>query len=285
MDPDADPAGDAYPDCEVVDAHVHLLPDDLLNAVYGWFGAETEWQIPTPDAATARARIRERTDGFVCFPYAHRPGVAQEMNEWVGRALADDPACVALGTVHAGDDDPRAVVRDAFDRGLAGIKLHCVVQGYPPDDPRLDSVYEELVARDAPLVIHASTHPFDRGDSTLAPERFANVLDRFPALRACVPHLGLFDTPGFLDLVDEYDVVVDTAVALGPASRTAADINGDDLPTARLREHADSVLFGTDYPIRPAAYADALRGARECFDSSDHEAVFAGNARDFFDLY
>jgi len=282
---DPDPPASAYPACEVVDAHVHVLPDGLLDAIYGWFASETGWTVPTPDAATIRERIDERADGYICFPYAHKPGVAREMNEWVAAELADDPTCVALGTVHAGDDDPRAIVRDAFDRGLRGIKLHCVVQGYSPDDPRLDPVYEELVSRDLPLVIHASTHPFDRGDPALAPDRFENVLERFPNLRASIPHLGLFDTPGFLDLAADYDLLFDTAVALGPDSQSAAGVLDSDLPDERLRENADSIAFGTDYPIRPASYADELRGVKELFDESDHAAVFAENARDFFGLH
>lgn len=281
---DSNPSVDAYPSCDVVDAHVHVLPDRLLDAIYGWFAEESPWAVPTPDSATTLERVRARTDGFVCFPYAHRPGVAREMNEWVAAELGDEPDCAALGTVHAGDDDPRGIVRDAFEMGLQGMKLHCPVQGYSPNDARLDPVYEELVARDLPLVIHASTHPFDRGDPAFAPGRFEAVLERFPDLRACVPHLGLFDVDGFLDLVAEYDVVLDTAVALGPQARDAAGIRDADLPRDGLREHADSVCFGTDYPIRPATYADELRGVREFFDEADHPAVFAGTAREFFDL-
>jgi predicted TIM-barrel fold metal-dependent hydrolase len=206
-DSDPDPPTSAYPDCPVVDAHVHVMPDDLFDAVYGWFRAESDWTVPELDAATVVARARERTDGFVFFPYAHRPGVAEGLNEtaadWRNRLAAADVEAAALGTVHAGDDDPRTIVRDAFDRGLEGIKLHCPVQGYAPDDERLSPVYEELVARDAPLVVHASTYPFDRGNDDVHPRRLRSVLERFPDLRVCVPHLGLFETPAFLDLADE----------------------------------------------------------------------------------
>lgn len=282
---DPAPPESAVPDCPVVDAHVHLLPDRLFEAIYGWFDAETEWAVPTPDAETVAERATRRTDGFVFFPYAHRAGVARSLNEDAAAWQERLDAAVALGTVHAGDDDPGDVVREAFDAGLRGIKLHCPVQGYPPDDSRLDPVYEKLVARDAPLVIHASTHPFDRGDPDYQPERLQSVLERFPALRICLPHLGLFRTDAYLDLADEYALYFDTAVALGGPARELVGIRESDLPRNRLRDHADRVMFGSDYPIRPVPYEAALRGAADAFpDPEDRRRVFAGTAREFYDL-
>ncbi|MFB6152897.1 MAG: amidohydrolase family protein [Halodesulfurarchaeum sp.] len=282
---DPEPPDEVYPDCRVIDAHIHVFPDELFEAIYGWFRTETEWTIPELDAETIIDRLQSRTDGFVFFPYAHKPGIAVSLNEAVESWNSRLGTAAALGTVHAADDRPGQIVEDALDGGLTGIKLHCPVQGYAPDDERLDPVYEVLVDRDAPLVMHASTHPFDRGDPALQPERLESVLRRFPSLRVALPHLGLFGTDTYLDLAETYAVYFDTAVALGSSARDLVDIRGSDLPVERLREKTDRIMFGSDYPLTPLTYEDGLRGVTTTFpDPDDRQAVFADTARAFFDL-
>lgn len=283
LDPDPDPG--AYPDCPVVDAHVHVLETPLLEAIVEWFDRETGWSLPAPSVGTLVERVADRTDGFVFFPYAHEPGVAGRMNasaaEWQARLADAEVATVALGTVHAGDDDPGAVVDNAFDRGLAGIKLHCPVQDVPPDDPRLDPVYERLVTADLPLVVHASSHPFYRDSHILGPDRMERVLERFPALRVCVPHFGLFETEEFLALADDYALSFDTAVATGERTHESIGLRGGEFDPERLREYSDRVMFGTDYPLRPLPFEVELRGTRETFPDATRD-VFCRNAADFF---
>lgn len=283
LETDPDPTEDVYPDCSVVDAHVHVMETGLFESIADWFDRNTEWTVPALDTATVVERISRRTDGVVCFPYAHRPGIADGMNEAVAHWQRKLDVAVGLGTVHTGDDDPDVIVKRAFDRGLCGIKLHCPVQGFPPDDAKLDPVYERLVERDAPLVIHASSHPFYRGSTDLGPERVRNVLERFPGLRICIPHLGLFETSGFLDLADEYAIHFDTAVTLGPTENGVIDLREDELPLNRLREYDDRIMFGSDYPIRPLPYEEALRGVADAFPDAV-EDVFFGNACDFYGI-
>jgi predicted TIM-barrel fold metal-dependent hydrolase len=281
VDPEPDP--EAYPDCPVVDAHVHVLETGLLEAIVGWFDRETEWTMPAPAVETLVDRIVARTDGFVFFPYAHKPGIAREMNASAAgwQARLDD--AVGLGTVHAADDDPGAIVADAFEQGLQGVKLHCPVQGFPSDDPRLDRVYERLVAADHPLVIHASSHPFYRGSDILGPAHLERVFERFPDLRVCVPHFGLFETDGFLALADEYEVYFDTAVSTGVRTHEEIGLREGELDVDALREHSDRVMFGTDYPLRPLPFEEELRGTRELFPDATAD-VFYRNAAEFFGL-
>lgn len=279
---DPEPATENVPNVPVVDAHVHLLPRELLEAVSEWFEAEQSWSIPVLSPATVVERIDRRADGFVFFPYAHEPGVAASLNDLAAGWQSGLEDAVGLGTVHAGDDDPGAVVDDLFADGLSGVKLHCPVQEFTVDDDRLDPVYEALVARDAPLVVHASTHPFYRGDAALGPDPLRDVLERFPGLRVCVPHLGLFETDGFLDLAADYDVYFDTAVALGAETHDYIGASVDDLPRERLRSLGDRVMFGSDYPVRPQSYEAAFRGVASAFPGHERD-VFYRNAREFFD--
>lgn len=271
------------PDCPVIDAHVHVLPAELLEAIRRWFGEETTWSIPALTPRTIVDRMSARTEQFVFFPYAHRPGVAASLNEFAADWQSRADSAIGLGTVHAADDDPERIVADLLESGLRGVKLHCPVQGFAADDSRLDPVYQSLAERGAPLVIHASTHPFYRGDPDLGAEPIRRVLERYPTLRVCVPHLGLFETSAFLDLVERFDVYLDTAVALGSRTHELIDLRDGDLPLNRLASHGDRIMFGSDYPIRPQPYDDAFRGIQELFPDQ-YADVFHGNARRFFDL-
>ena len=273
--------GDDVPDCPVIDAHVHIMPTKILDAVSDWFESEAGWAIPKLSAEAVAERASQRTDGFVFFPYAHQPDISASLNEFAADWQLRLDSAIGLGTVHAGDSDPERIVPDLFERGLQGVKLHCPVQGFSADDARLDPVYEALVARDAPLVIHASTHPFYRGDSTLGAAPLGRVLRRFPALRVCVPHLGLFESDSFFDLADRYTIYFDTSVALGEETWERIGRRPDDISMNRLANYGDKVMFGTDYPIRPQPYRAAFRGIHEVFGEQT-SAVYHRNARRFF---
>lgn len=275
-----------HPDTPVVDAHVHILPDEILQAIQDWFAREVSWTLPDVTAAEIAGDIDTHLDGSVIFPYAHRPGVARGMNQTVARWRDRLESTVGLATVHAGDEDPAAVIQEGLDSGLDGIKLHCPVQGFSPDDPRLDPVYELAVSRDLPTIIHASSHPFYRGSEIIGPEPTAQVLVRFPDLRLCIPHLGLFETHAFLDLADEYETLVfDTAVAVGETVHNLIGTRDSEFPADRLRTYADRIMFGSDYPTFPVsvAYSEMVDATATLFQRNQ-DAVFYENAREFYGI-
>jgi predicted TIM-barrel fold metal-dependent hydrolase len=274
------------PNAPIVDAHVHILPDEILQAVQEWFTREVSWTLPDVTTAKVAEFIEIHMDGSVIFPYAHRPGVARSMNETVAHWQERLENTVGLATVHAGDVDPVAIIREGLDAGLQGVKLHCPVQEFPPDDQRLDAVYELAVSRDLPTIIHASSHPFYRDSEIVGPEPTARLLARFPNLRLCIPHLGLFETHDFLDLADRYDTLVfDTAVAIDDTVHDLIGVRESEFPADRLRTYADRIMFGTDYPTFPVSvpYTNLVDAAATLF-SQNQDAIFYDNAREFYGL-
>lgn len=274
------------PDAPVVDAHVHILPDEILQAVQDWFVREVSWTLPDVTLTEIAEFIDAHLDGSVIFPYAHRPGVAQSMNETVAYWQARLENTVGLATVHAGDDEPATIVREGLNSGLQGIKLHCPVQDFPPNDPRLDPVYELAVSRDLPTIIHASSHPFYRESEIVGPEPTAQLLARFPNLRLCIPHLGLFETHAFLDLADMYETLwFDTAVAVGEPVHDLIGTRDGEFPVDRLRTYADRIMFGSDYPTVPVSvpYTDMVDAVATLFPQKQ-DAIFYDNAREFYGI-
>jgi predicted TIM-barrel fold metal-dependent hydrolase len=276
------PAGFRY-----IDAHTHLHPPRLFAAIRRWFDEHTDWNLrgPSEPAAVAAALRAAGVERFVFFSYAHRPGMARELNRWLADAAAGLPDGIPLGTVHAADDEPGTIVEEALGRlGLAGLKLHIQVQRFHPDDPRLDPVYERLVAHDRVLVIHVGTGPHTNAFTGLA--RFAGVLARFPALRAVVCHMGAFETRLALSLLERFPHLhLDTTMAMTPATTPYTRIDPGLVRDEDLLRHRDRIVFGSDFPNLPYPY-EAERGGLWARDLPlpVYQRIFYENARQLYRL-
>jgi predicted TIM-barrel fold metal-dependent hydrolase len=250
------------PGFRYIDAHTHLHPPRLFAAIRRWFDEHTDWRLsgPTEPAAVAAALRAAGVARFVFFSYAHRPGMARELNRWLRGAADTLPDGIPLGTVHAADDDPAAVVDEALgDFGFAGLKVHIQVQRFHPDDPRMLPVYERLVARDRTLVIHVGTGP--HANEFTGVDRLVRVLERVPGLRAVICHMGAFETRACLRLLDRFPGLhLDTTMAMTPASTPFTRIDPAVVRDEDLVRHASRIVFGSDFPNLPYPYEEERRG-------------------------
>lgn len=277
--------GDAVPDDlpPIVDAHVHLFPDRLFDALWRWFDRHA-WPVRHrlyADGVTAFLRgkgVRKQ----VALHYAHKPGMARDLNRFVAERVGDD--VIGLATVHPDDADGPGILEHAFDAGLSGVKLHCHVQAVPIDDPRLDPVYEVCAARDRPVVVHAGREPRSEAypvdpHVVCHVDRVARVLARHPRLRLVVPHLGADEFEPYAALVRSSDRLwVDTTMAIGGylpiEDRRPLDVFGRRL---------ERVLYGSDFPNLPYAWDRELNVLRDAHLPDDAlEAVLGRNAAEVF---
>jgi uncharacterized protein len=90
----------------LVDAHVHLLPDRLAAAIRRFFVERMPHYTGYPyEFAAARAAIQAAgVTRCWTLPYAHKPGMARDLNRWMVETFADDPLVVRGATLHPGDD-------------------------------------------------------------------------------------------------------------------------------------------------------------------------------------
>jgi len=129
-------------------------------------------------------------------------------------------------------------------------------------------------------MLHVGTMP-DRDEFTgLA--AFQRVMARFPRLRACVAHMGSFDTPGFLRLLDVHpNLYVDTTMALAPKAAAYVGDPGAIADTLLVR-YQDRILFGSDFPVIPYDYDEERRWAWERpLPDTVRRKIFRENARRF----
>jgi predicted TIM-barrel fold metal-dependent hydrolase len=215
---------------------------------------------------------------FVFFSYAHKPGMAREINAWLAQTSRElDGYGVPLATIHPDDDDALADMRAALDDGCIGLKLHEDVQGVAVDDPRLVPVFEEMAARGAFLLVHVGPIPWSYPEGA-GIARVARVLAAHPRLNVVVAHMGAPDTDAYFALMAAHPrLYLDTTMMFAHDSPLGTDREFNRTLIAR---HADRVLYGTDFPNIPYAYEREHAGllALDLPDAS-LDAIVTGNAK------
>ncbi len=280
-----DPEGDRVPEGlpPVVDAHVHVFPDRLFAAVRGWFDAYG-WKIRyRPDAkGTLDFLLSRGVARVVALPYAHKPGMARELNAFVAGLCREEPRVIGGATVFPGEEDARGVLREAFAAGLRAVKIHCHVQCIAPDDPRLHEVFAACAEAGVPVVMHAGREPSSphyRCDvrALCASEKVERVLAAHPRLSLVVPHLGGDEYADYARLLETHDNLwLDTTMVL------AGFFPGED-PSWLLSVRPERILYGTDFPNIPYAWDRELkRVAALGLPEETLAAVLGGNALALF---
>lgn len=267
----------------VVDAHVHLFPDRLFDALWRWFG-EHAWPV--------RYRLRSEevldflqgrgVERVVALHYAHRPGMAEALNPYVLDLARRFPGVIPTATVFPGEPGAREILRRAFGEGARGVKIHCHVQKIAPDDERLDPVFEEAENAGVPVVMHSGREPsspaYGVDTRTLCSAAAAErVLSRHPGLTLVVPHLGADEYAEYEALLDRHPgLYLDTTMVLASYIPQRPDLG-------ILARRPDRLLFGTDFPNVPYAWSrEHALLAGSGLAAEDLEKIVSGNALRLF---
>src|SRR4029077_4369669 len=201
------------------------------------------------------------------------------MNRHSAELAAAHDDVLGFATVHPDDPDPVGDLERALAAGTRGLKVHCVVQRVPADDPRLEPVFAYCERERVPVLIHAGHGPDPTTPHTGA-DQFAALMARHPDLLFFVAHLGLPQADAFLDLARRHPHLY-----LDTASVADAAWFGDGVPHQRVRASIDRIMYGSDSPNSsyaadlgiPHLVAAGLAG-------DELAAVVGGNAERFLGL-
>ena len=262
----------------MIDVHTHLHPPRLFAAIRRWFAERSPWVLehPTEPADVARILRENGVERFAFCSYAHKPGIAQELNAWLSATARElGGGAVALGTVHVDDRDPAGDMRAALRAGCAGLKVHEDVQRFGLDDPRLAPVLDLVAEHEGFVLAHVGHIPWST-DTNDGPARVAAVLDRHPALRVVVAHFGSPDHLRYLALMESRPrLFLDTTMIFAPESPMRLDVGRE-----QVERGARQIVLGTDFPNIPQSYDGELRGLRALgLDDATIRAITTENAR------
>jgi hypothetical protein len=244
---------------EVIDAHVHLFPDNLFASIWQWF--ETfGWSIRYRYGSTEVIKflLSRGVSRVVGLHYAHRPGIARELNAYMADLCRSFPQLTAMATVYPGEEKARQILSEAFDMGLSGVKLHCHVQCFEMLGPAMHEIYGICQDRGRPLIMHVGREPKSPAYpcdpyALCSAARLEKVIRAYPGLRVCVPHLGADEFDSYCRLLERYDNLwLDTTMTLA-----------DYLPFGNIPDlsemRADRLIYGSDFPNLPYAWDRELR--------------------------
>jgi predicted TIM-barrel fold metal-dependent hydrolase len=270
----------------VVDAHVHIFPHTVWAAVWQWFDTHAwpiRYRLGTPELL--EFLLARGVAHVIALLYAHKPGISRDLNRYAAlRCGVFGDRVTALATVFPGEPEAPAILREAFGLGLKGVKLHAHVQCFDMHSAALDAVCQVCADEGKPLVIHAGREPSSpayRCDPhrTCSAAKVARLLENFPRLRLCVPHLGADEFRAYQRLLERHDTLwLDTAMALTDYLPFENPVKLQDL-------RPDRVMYGSDFPNLPYAWDRELKWLERAGLKDDHlKALLGGNARNFLGI-
>lgn len=249
----------------LADVHVHFMPDWLMQRVWAHFdkagplvGREWPVRYRWPDDERVAYLRQLGVRRFSALSYAHRPGLAGELNEWALEFARATPGCLRSATFYP-EPGVADYVSDALASGAEVFKVHLQVGRFGPNAPELDPVWGLLAEAGVPIVMHAGHVPI--GNEHTGPGPLGALLARYPRLAVVVAHLGMPDYEPFLRMAEEYErVALDTTMAFTSFFEELIPFPRDLLPRLHDLGMAGKVLLGSDFPNFPWAYADQVAG-------------------------
>jgi hypothetical protein len=283
-----DAEGEALPKGlpEVYDAHVHIFPDSIFSAIRACFD-ENAWPIryrlSTPELLNYL--LARGVSQAVALQYAHKPGISRMLNDYMVETCRKFPGKITgLATIFPGEDRAEDLLREAFDQGLKGLKLHAHVQCFDMNSEAMRVVYALCEKEKKPLVMHVGREPKSEAykcdpHRICSAEKLERVLREFPGLKICVPHLGFDEYEAYRNLIEEYDTLwLDTTMTL-------ADYFPSEGPVDLSRYRMDRVMYGSDFPNIPYAWDRELKAMDNLGLPQDRlEWLLNKSAACFFDI-
>jgi len=249
----------------IVDVHVHFMPERLMARVWQYFDrAEQHYGMPWPihyrlPEASRLAVLRDLgVRAFAPLVYPHKPGMAAPLTRWALDFGHRTPGAVPTATLYP--EPSQEYLLAALDGGARCVKAHVQVGDYDPRDPLLDGAWGLLAEAGVPVVVHCGHGPIPGRHTGV--DVFAEVLRRHPRLTAVLAHAAMPEYEAALALVARHPrVYLDTTMVGVPFTEALHPLPPDW--AARLADHADRVVFGSDFPNIPYAYATQLAAVCE----------------------
>ena len=267
-------------DFPVIDAHVHVYPDDIAAKVVPAL-AERFGNEPSFDGTVAGCAAKDAECGIaasVNLPVATKPDSVGHTNGfWADYAPRRGSAVLSLAAFHPLVADKGAEIGRIAAAGFTGVKMHPEYQLFRFNDRAMDDAWAAMSELGLAAYLHAGGERVFRPPFHSTPSEIAELARRFPRLKIVAAHLGGF---GMWDEAEE--VLVGTRVFLDLAHTFFWMPHGRIL--RMIRGHgADRILFGTDAPWQdPGKVLDALLALP--LSDAERKAICHDNAAGLFGL-
>lgn len=226
---------------EFIDFHTHVYPDAIApkaaESVRQFYSLGNRAMDGTVSMLLRQGQAAG-TSRYVILPVAMRPERTRHINDYILQQVAQQPAFLGFGTIHAAMDNLVEEVDYIWEKGLRGLKMHPDSQVFAIDDARLFPVYEQIQGK-LPVLFHMGDVRYDYSH----PARLRRVLELFPELQVIAAHFGGY---GMYD--EAYTQLKDTNCFFDVSSSLMFMEDGV-AETYINRYGAERFVYGSDYPM------------------------------------
>lgn len=267
----------------IIDFHSHDFPDAIAVRAMAGMCAKTEGVLWAAGDGTLGNHLdsmeKAGVDMSVLCQIATRPSHWKPILERSisvmdgGLGSRARKKIIPFGSVHPFDPDFGDHLAQFAAAGVKGVKFHPYYQDFSINDPAVYPVFAKIADLGLVVVCHCGGDVCWRDiRGYCGPKETVSLLKNVRSLKFVAAHLGGCYGYGMnaVDALLECGAYIDTAVL--PSRR-----HYDEEMRLLSTWPADRLLFATDFPwadIRECvSWVESLR------DSSDHEAIFSGNAK------
>lgn len=229
-----------------IDAHIHLLPDDVIAANSGCgdpfvdYGSVDDYLTIMEKYAIERAFVMPFNDPCMLSMDFTISSVHRNLKEMIHKApgklycFADVDIRNAIGKTMA------ELECTMGETGYVGIKFHPANTGYPADGEYYASVFRFAKERGLPVEIHS--YPREHlTDDVSSPARIKRLMEKYPEVTVSVSHLGGFQYEELIGINGFFNI---SAILPDLVNRYGIEETNKIL----RRIGVEKLVFATDYP-------------------------------------
>lgn len=274
----------------MIDAHVHLFPDEIVWRFYAWIEKKHKLKVVMPIEWEKALEILKNMGVKQIFNLTHAitPEYSKMLNKWQGE-LKKKFRFITFGAFHP-DNNEELLIEAFKQKWIDGLKLHPPVQKFRPDSKEALKIYDLLEELKKPLYIHTGWFP-DNGFQYSSPEMYESLIYNysFPVILA---HMMLGKTKEIRKFLDErrnvYTETSNTLINLetiNPITGAKVKWLTDDV-IKLIEDYPNRILYGSEIPLIWWKPEETLENIRKLnIDEKIKEKILWKNAVEFIEKY
>lgn len=210
--------------------------------------------------------------------------ILHQNNLWTISMSKKHPQLIPLISIHPEmEGSILYYLKQYIASGAKGIKIHPSVQGFLPDDSRLQSIYEYCNQIEFPIFFHCGLTSEVRINNFSDLEKIMPVIDKYRNIPIILGHMAEGKVNDVLWLAQKFkNVYFDTSIAISGLlciKRVHDYCWQDDEVVIDVinKVGADRIIFGSDYPFGSPKH-DAYRLINMSLSDEYKRLVLGGNA-------
>ena len=229
-----------------IDAHIHLLPSDVIRANSGNgdpfvdYGGVKEYLNIMKEYNIERAFVMPFNDTYMLS----MDFTIETVHSNLQKMMISAPTklfCFADVDMRRDIAETIGELEKVFSHSeFAGIKLHPTNAGYPIDGTYYDQIFQ--YANDNGILVEIHSYPRENlNDDVCSPSRIKEILDKYPDLKVSIAHLGGFQYEELYGLNAYFNI---SSILPDMVKRLGIDGANKVLRLIGV----DRLIFATDYP-------------------------------------